>query len=66
MEISDLKLDNITFDEIHFDLPLKPIYIIFIALFIIKFLQFVVTLKIMINFRSYKNSDKNNGYYGGD
>ena len=68
MEISDLKLDNITFDEIHFDLPLKPIYILFIALFVINFLQFVVTLKIMIDFKRYTNSEKNknNGYYGGN
>lgn len=67
MEISDLKLDNITFDEIHFDLPLKPIYILFIALFVINFLQLVVTLKIMIDFKRYANNEKNknNGYYGG-
>lgn len=66
MEISDLKLDNITFDEIHFDLPLKPIYILFIALFVINFLQFVVTLKIMIDFKRYANNakNKNNVYYG--
>ena len=66
-KISDLKLNNITFDEIHFDLPLKPIYILFIALFVINFLQFVVTLKIMIDFKRYKNNEKNknNGYYGG-
>tara|TARA_E500000178_G_scaffold351715_1_gene413458 strand:- start:395 stop:646 length:252 start_codon:yes stop_codon:yes gene_type:complete len=67
MEISDLKLDNITFDEIHFDLPLKPVYILFIALFVINFLQLVVTLKIMIDFRGYKNNEKkkDNGYYRG-
>ena len=59
MEISKLKLDDITFEKVHFDLPLKPLYILFIGLFILNLVQTFFMITITYHIRSHTNRIKN-------
>ena len=58
MEISNLKIDEIDFQNLHFELPLHPLYILCIGLFILSLFQTFFMLFIVCKINKYNRSDK--------